>query len=159
MKKIYLLFFFIIISCKERPTYNPFDSQYSLNKYILLEDGMDTVIDGCGYYSLQFTNKKFTPNYHFNFDEGDKVLAKGFEYNIDTIFSKTENIDSIRNLDFSLEKLNIILKQYQKWVTKTDEGLKIFPEDSSRIEQIDKFVSWKNDSTFVRTIGYYSRLK
>lgn len=146
--------FTIIWSCKEKPTYNPFDNQINIDKSELLKDGMDTIIDGCGYYSLGFTKRKFSPFYQFYFGN-DKVLAKGFYYTIDTIISKTTNIDSIKNLNFDLKDLNKRLDKYKRIVTQEKDKLIIKSSDSTKIIFTNYLVEWENDSTFIRYINFY----
>lgn len=156
MKNLILILccFTILWSCKQKPTYNPFDDHFNIDKKHLLKDGMDTIIDGCGYYSLQFKNKKFTPSYQYFFGN-DTLLTKGFFYTIDTITSKTTNIDSIKNLSFDLTVLNKELRKYKREILKKDNKLLLKPSDSTEMFYINYGVDWASDSTFVRGIYLY----
>ena len=144
-----------LINCKEKPSYNPFDDQFDLDRNDLIKSGMDTVIAGCGYYNLTFKNKKFSPFYHYHFDDDNEVLAKGFTYIIDSIHSKTSNLDSIKSLYYSLSDINKSLKKFNKKLKKENNKLVINNIDTTKNFILDKGVDWENDSTFVRVISFY----
>ena len=157
MKRIILISFCLLFffNCKEKPTYNPFDDQFELDRNYLIKSGMDTVIVGCGYYNLTFKNKKFSPFYQYNFDDDNEVLAKGFTFIIDSIHSKTSNLDSIRSLNYSLSDINQNLKKFNKELKKENNKLIINKIDTTKTFILEKGVDWENDSTFVRVISFY----
>ena len=144
-----------LLSCLEKPSYNPFDNQTNIDRRYLLSQGMDTIIDGCGWYSLTYKKKRFSPFYQFHFDDKNLLQAKGFNYITDTIFSNSENIDSIRALDFSINDINKRLKKFKKKLVKNGDSLFIegFKHFNSTI--LDKSVTWENDSTYIRSINFY----
>ncbi|MCL7753489.1 hypothetical protein [Polaribacter sp. Z022] len=157
MKRIILISFclFFFFNCKEKPTYNPFDDQFELDRNELIKSGMDTVIVGCGYYNLTFKSKKFSPFYQYHFDDDNEVLAKGFIYIIDSIHSKTSNLDSIKSLNYSLLDINNNLKKFNKILKKENNKLIISRIDTAKNFILDKGVDWENNSTFVRVISFY----
>lgn len=146
--------FTIIWSCKEKPTYNPFDSQFNIDKSELLKDGMDTIIDGCGYYSYGFIKRKFTPLYHYHFDYNNgKLLGKGFYYIVDSIQSFTTNIDSIKNLHYDLKHLNQKLRKFNFRIEKKNGQLTVKNNDNSTTFKATFYTNWENDSIFERGIS------
>tara|TARA_R110002073_G_scaffold8207_7_gene45939 strand:+ start:46508 stop:46996 length:489 start_codon:yes stop_codon:yes gene_type:complete len=154
MKKItfFLIVPLLFINCKEKPTYNPFDTQFNLDKSQLLKDGMDTIIDGCGYYRLSFIEKKFSPYYQYFFEKGDNLLAKGFDYRLDTIRSFSSNLDSVQKLSYDLTQLNQELKKFKFRIVRNRDSLLVQNEDSSTSIKANLWTDWVNDSTFVRYI-------
>jgi hypothetical protein len=157
MKKLIPILFCsaLLYSCKQKPTYNPFDDQFSLDRKELLKNGMDTIIESCGYYHLAFKEKKFSPFYQFHFDDENEILSKGFSYIIDTIFSKTTNIDSIKKLDYSLIDINKRLQKFNKKLKKEKNKLRINQIDTIKRFGLEKSVYWESDSTFIRNIYFY----
>ena len=113
-KNIFTLFCLILLlSCKQKPTYNPFDNQFNIDESYLKKDKLDTIWDTCGYYALVKKEKGYTVDYHYR---SGNFLAKAFSFNIDTIKLNSkysfEIRDSINSLPFDPQKLNIMLKKF-----------------------------------------------
>lgn len=161
MKKttLFLLILVLILSCKEKPSYNPFDNQVTLNKEQLLKDGMDTVIVGCGYYNLSFTEKRFSPYYQYLFNENDQLQAKGFNFIVDTIKSFSNNLDSITSLEYDLKELNKELAKFKFKITRKKDSLLLTNRNASINLKAYFSVDWINDSTFIRHVSYFTPIK
>mgnify|MGYP000005825692 CR=1 FL=1 len=115
MKRIILILISTItlFSCKQRPTYNPFDDQFNIDESYFSKDGLDTIRDTCGYYCLEKKDTNFSIFYAYYLDD---LIGKGFNFNIDTIKIKKEYkyeiLDSINSLAFNPKKLNLALKKF-----------------------------------------------
>ena len=116
MMKNYILIMFcftVLIGCKQKPTYNPFDDQFSFDESYFINDKLDTIRDTCGYYSLVKKDSSFDISYGYYLDD---FIGKGFSFKIDTIKLekeyKYEILDSINSLKFNPKKLNLALKRF-----------------------------------------------
>lgn len=69
------------MSCKEKPTYNPFDNQFNIDESYFAKDKLDTIWDTCGYYTL--LKKEDDLNIQYGYF-GDVLQGKGFNIDIDT---------------------------------------------------------------------------
>ena len=116
MMKNYILIMFcftVLIGCKQKPTYNPFDDQFSFDESYFIKDKLDTIRDICGYYSLVKKDSNFDIYYGYYLDD---FIGKGFSFKIDSIKLKKEYkyeiLDSINSLKFNPKKLNLALKRF-----------------------------------------------
>ena len=135
MLPLILLAFFS--SCKEEPNYNPFDDQFNVSVESILVNGCDTISAGCGWLNFQVKSGKLRPYYQV--DSGEdfyRVVAKGFEYYVDTIklkgnafYSNVKLQDSILNLPFNKIELNSELRRF---------GYEILSIDSNRINVVNQ---------------------
>lgn len=144
----------ILSSCRQEPSYNPFDNQFDLVTSEFSEADLDTAIVGCGFYNLYPRNKRFTPFYQFYFEE-EALQAKGFVYFIDTIYCKKYNMDSIEQVHFNLSEVNEHLKKFDKHITRKDDQLLINHVDSTKMVLLDVNVDHVNDSTYIRAIEFF----
>jgi len=138
MNKIALILILILfISCKEKPTYNPFDDQFNISVSQLVRDKYDTISAGCGYFNLTKNSGKFRPYYQIYADDFHKILAKGFTYEIDSfVIPKIhdgalmqQQMDSIRNLPFDKKTMNTELGKF---------GYQIIQQESDTLKIINK---------------------
>lgn len=104
----------IVISCKEKSNYNPFDNQFNVSVKNLLKDECDTVFVSCGYINLVNNEDELNPFYQVHYDDFYNVVAKGFEYKIDTFktIELIENQDSSINLPFDEAKFENEINKY-----------------------------------------------
>jgi hypothetical protein len=136
-KLIVALITMFLFSCQEEPSYNPFDSHFNVSVERVLENGCDTISAGCGWFNLQVKTGRLRPFYQV--DSGEdfyKVVAKGFEYYVDTIdlqgntfyYSNDRLQDSILNLPYNKAELNKELGVF---------GYRIVSVDSNRINIVN----------------------
>jgi len=123
---IILLFFVVILSCKEKPTYNPFDDQYNVAVSELVKDNCDTLSAGCGYFNLIQRSGRFKTYYQTFMEKPNHVVAKGFSYVIDS-FETQKDIslrindsftDSILDLPINQQALDNELKKFDYKIYK-----------------------------------------
>ena len=125
-----------IISCKEKPNYNPFDEQFDVSVNTLIRDNCDTISAGCGYFNLVKREGKLKPYYQVYMEDFSEVVAKGFSYEIDTfrirnfkdIYTNEIKLDSIKNLPIDKEEFN---KEFGKF------GYKINSRVNSSIQIVN----------------------
>ena len=154
-----------IISCKEKPNYNPFDEQFNVSVNRLFQDNCDTIPVECGYYNLTKNHGKLRPYYQVYINDFSKVVGKGFIYEMDTFrvkgfqdrYTNKSQIDSILNLPINESELN---QEFGKF------GYEIFSRNLDTIKIVN---SDKNDTIdfnldtysiygnryLVRGIGYF----
>ena len=116
MNKITLILILIVfISCKEKPTYNPFDDQFNVSVRQLVRDKCDTIPAGCGYFNLTKNSGRFRPYYQIYADDFHEVVAKGFQYTVDSFKTRKAHdkvflryqMDSVADLPLDKEKVNV----------------------------------------------------
>ncbi|QTD37699.1 hypothetical protein JL193_16820 [Polaribacter batillariae] len=118
MKKIIVILIFIALnSCKPSPTYNAFDNQFNISIREVVKDGCDTISAGCGWFNLRQKEGRLRNYYQIYIDDWNNVVAKGFDYFLDTLNIKGEkDYDKIRSLKISnkqIAELNSELKKYR----------------------------------------------
>ncbi|CAL2088670.1 hypothetical protein [Tenacibaculum sp. 190524A05c] len=142
---ISLLYF---ISCKETPNYNPFDDQFDVNVSKLIKDNCDTISAGCGYFNLQENSGRLRTYYQIYMDDWRKVVAKGFNYSLDTMQIDTSNIsksqyksiiNNLNNLD--VKKLNSELRKFNFSYLKKEESI-IFIHNSVDTLSLELFTDF-----------------
>jgi len=138
---IAILIVAFIFSCKETPTYNPFDDQYSISINHLKKNNCDTVMAGCGYFNLIEREGKLRMYYQIYGDASNEVVAKGFEYYIDTIefrnwstlrdttgYPYESILDSIASLSFNENKIDNDFRKF---------GYRVFERKRDRIHLLN----------------------
>ena len=139
MNKATLIFILLIvfISCKEKPTYNPFDDQFNVSVRQLVRDKRDTISAGCGYFNLRKNSGRFRPYYQIYADDFHEVVAKGFDLYIDTFKTQKpydkpfvrQQMDSILDLPINRKIIDMELGKF---------GYRVISRDSSIIKIANK---------------------
>jgi len=163
MRLLLYILILIIISCKEKPNYNPFDDQFDVSVSALTTNGVDTVSAGCGYFNLIQKKQNFRTYYQVFIEDYDEVVAKGFAYNIDTIALVNRKphdysssfMDSIYNLPFDEVKFE---KEIQKFgfqnVGKKENSIIIRSKELDTIK-LNIYGFYWTENTIIRSINYY----
>ena len=153
--------FLILLSCKHKPTYNPFDDQFNIDESYFVIDKLDTIWDTCGYYTLEKKEGDF--NIYYGYLD-TSLLGKGFSLDIDSIkLLKEYNYeirDSINSLNFNPKRLNEVLKKFDYQFYKQENNLILVINKKENI--IDTAVIYSNtidDINFNRTVSFINRNK
>ncbi|WP_420553216.1 hypothetical protein [Tenacibaculum aiptasiae] len=159
MKKHILICFALLLSCKEKPTYNPFDNQFNIDESYFKKDKLDTIWDTCGYYSLVKKEKEYQIEYHYYLEN---FLAKGFFFNIDTIKLSTKyslkKRDSINSLLINYQKLNKSLINFNYTFHKQiNNKILIKNLSNNTIDTAEVFSNDANYINFYRAISYINK--
>jgi len=152
-------------SCKEKPTYNPFDNQFNVSVRSLIRDNCDTISAECGYYNLTKREGKLRPYYQIYDEEFYEVVAKGFIYPMDTfkveefvdIYTSKSLIDSVAYLPINEEELNeefwkfgyVIYQRYQDTIQIVNA------ENKDTIELKLSVFPVNYNRSIARGIGYF----
>ena len=75
----------LLVSCKMKPNFDPFDDQFNVSVDKIIADGCDTISAGCGYFNLTRTDGLLNPYYQIHQEDFNEVVAKGFDFIVDTI--------------------------------------------------------------------------
>lgn len=135
----YIILLMSILSCQEiQPTYNPFDNQFDVSVRQLIDDNCDKISADCGYYNYTRNYGTLRPYYQIYSDDPYLVIAKGFEYQIDTFRIKQydvvykdgdlakKTLDSIIHLPINEETMNNEFGKYEYQVaSKALDTIKI----------------------------------
>jgi hypothetical protein len=166
-KSIIILIFITLNSCKPSPTYNAFDNQFNISMREVVKDGCDTISAGCGWFNLRQKEGRLRNYYQIYVDDWDNVVAKGFDYFLDTLNIKGEkDYDKIRSLKISnkhITELNSELKKYgykfldQKLGEYGSNYVQIINEISKEKSKLEIQLNWKNDkdSIIYRELNYW----
>ena len=141
MKKYFFLIscFTFLLSCKQKPTYNPFDSQFNIDESYFIKDKLDTIWDGFGYYGIvKKVNKQSNMSYVYHYDD---LIGKYYHFYIDTIKSKqkiiydSNNHDSLNSLPLNQINLNESLKKFNyKFYGQNGRIVYIINNNSKKID-------------------------
>lgn len=166
-KSIILLIFIALNSCKPSPTYNAFDKEFDISLREVVKNGCDTITVGCGFFNLREKNGKLRNYYQIYVEDWNNVVAKGFDYILDTLYLKEEKeFGKIRNLKISetqIFELNTELKKYgfKFYNQKEDEfgnnSVEIINELSKKTFELELFTEWINQKDLVvyRQLSYF----
>lgn len=166
-KSIILLFLITLNSCKPSPTYNAFDKEFDISLREVVKNGCDTITVGCGFFNLREKNGKLRNYYQIYVEDWDNVVAKGFDYILDTLYLKEEKeFGKISNLKISetqIIELNTELKKYgfKFYNQKEDEygnnSVEIINELSEKTFELEPLTEWINQKDLVvyRQLSYF----
>lgn len=163
MKKYTLILYlsFVLIGCKEKPTYNPFDNQFNIDEDYFIKDKLDTIWDTCGYYNLSKKELNFEILYGYY---GPNLLGKAFSMPIDTIKLKSKyefrKRDSINSISFDIEKLNLALNKYNYEFYSQFEDYVLISNKINNTIDTASIISKNNDyENFLRTFVFVKHNK
>ena len=165
MKKYILLIncFIFLLSCKQKPSYNPFDNQFNIDESYFIKDGLDTIWDTCGYYGVVKINNHSKMSYVYQYDN---LIGKYYHFYIDTINVKekiiydSNNYDSLNSLPLNKISLNKSLKKFNyKFYKQKGKIVYIINNNSKKIDTtyIDSDVY--TDSLFISRKLSFSKKK
>ena len=119
MKKSFIFFILIIsIGCKPSPTYNAFDKEFDISINQVVNDGCDTIPVGCGYFNFRQKKGRLKNYYQVYLNDWNEVVAKGFDYSLDTLICKSKKEIEIKRYakisNKNIAELNSELKNF--WI-------------------------------------------
>ena len=168
MKNIFIILITAIFySCKPSPTYNAFDNEFDISIREVVKNGSDTITVGCGYFNYREKKGRLRNYYQVYVKDWNNVVAKGFDYFLDTLDIKGEKeFGKIRSLKISTSQiieLNSELKKYGYKFYDQKEGefgtnfVRIINETSQEKIKLETLIKWKNqkDSIIYRELGYF----
>lgn len=170
-KNIIFLILIISISCKPSPTYNAFDKEFDISLNQVINDGCDTISAGCGYFNFRQKKGRLKNYYQVYIDDWNEVVAKGFDYSLDTLICKSEEeIEVKRYAKISrknIVELNLELKKFgfiynrQK---KSEFGYDRIEIVNSNLKDtivlsLVYFTEPNNDSLIYRELSYFKGKK
>ena len=132
-----------------------------------MKNGCDTISAGCGWFNLRQKEGRLRSYYQIYVDDWNNVVAKGFDYFLDTLNIKGEkDYDKIRSLKISnkdIVELNSELEQYgykfldQKLSKYGSNYVQIINEISKEKRKLGIQLNWKNDkdSIIYRELNYW----
>tara|TARA_R110002124_G_scaffold232544_1_gene397593 strand:- start:45 stop:560 length:516 start_codon:yes stop_codon:yes gene_type:complete len=166
-KSIIILIFITLNSCKPSPTYNAFDKEFNISIREVTKDGCDTISAGCGWFNLQQKKGRLRNYYQIYLDDWNNVVAKGFDYFLDTLIVKGEKdynkIRSIKISNKNITELNSELEKYGYKFQDQKEGkyennfVQIINEISKDTVELDIQLNWNDekDSIIYRRLSYW----
>jgi len=166
MKKILIIIFlFTACSLKEEPNYNPFDDQFNISVNSLIKDGCDTISAGCGYFNFRVSEGRVRPYYQVFDDDWHKVVAKGFDFRIDSFIDNSKNIkgfdyryrDSIWNLPLPIKEMNKELQPFSSSIIDHQMEFVLLINDLNQ-DTLNAYLGCEqNDESrfWVRTLNYH----
>jgi hypothetical protein len=166
-KSIIILILITLNSCKPSPTYNAFDNEFNISIREVVKNGSDTITVGCGYFNYRQKKGRLRNYYQIYVDDWNNVVAKGFDYFLDTLNIKGEkNYEKIRSLKISNSQINELdseLRKYGYRFHDQKEGefgtnfVRIINETSKEKIKLGTLIKWKNekDSIIYRELGYF----
>ncbi len=124
-KSIIFLILIIFIGCKPSPTYNAFDKEFDISLSEVVNDRCDTITVGCGYFNFRQKKGRLKNYYQVYMDDWNKVVAKGFDYSLDTLICKSEkeiktkryakiSNKNIAELNSELKKFGFVFSKQKK---------------------------------------------
>jgi len=140
MKKCIIIFSLLalVLSCKQKPTYNPFDDQFNIDESYFIKDNLDTIWDTCGYYGIVKINDQSKMSYVY---QSNKLIGKYYQFNIDTIEVKkkvlydSSEYDSLTSLPINQKKLNNSLKHFNyKFYGQKGKNIYLINNDTKKID-------------------------
>ena len=164
---VLIVFLINIISCKPSPTYNAFDNEFDISLREVIKNGCDTITVGCGFFNLREKNGKLRNYYQIYVEDWNNVVAKGFDYILDTLYLKEEKeFGKTRNLKISetqIVELNTELEKYgfKFYNQKEDEfgnnSVQIINESSKKTFELELLTEWINQNNLVvyRQLSYF----
>ena len=154
-------------SCKPSPTYNAFDKEFDISIKEVVKNGCDTITVGCGYFNYREKKGRLRNYYQIYVKDWNDVVAKGFDYFLDTLNVKGEKefrrIRSLKISNFQINELNSELKKYGYKFHEQKKGefgrniVKIINEVSKEEIKLETMLTWKDekDSIIYRELGYF----
>ena len=85
LRLVDLFILLLFVSCEITPNYDPFDDRSNVSVDIIIANGCDTISAGCGYFNLTRTDGLLNPYYQVYQEDFDQVVAKGFDFIVDTV--------------------------------------------------------------------------
>lgn len=166
-KSIIILILITLNSCKPSPTYNAFDKEYNISVKEVVKNGCDTISAGCGWFNLRQKEGRLRNYYQIYVDDWNTVVAKGFDYFLDTLDIKGEKdyekIGSLKISNKNIIELNSELKKYgykfhdQKVGEYGSNFVQIINKVSKDTVKLDIQLNWNNekDSIIYRELCYW----
>lgn len=167
-KKLSIFLFLLILlqtGCKEDPSYNPFDELFDISISKVVSNGCDTLFGECGYINLIEKSKTAKMYYQTHFDDCYEVVAKGYVYHIDTFrlanfedyFTNQELKDSIKQLPFDINILDLNINKYNySYLDRDEEGARIVNRDiRDTVELRFNIAETDHLKLFVRNLEYF----
>lgn len=85
LRLVDLFILLLLVSCDITPNYDPFDDRFNVSVDKIIANGCDTISAGCGYFNLTRTDGLRNPYYQIYQENFDQVVAKGFDFIVDTV--------------------------------------------------------------------------
>jgi hypothetical protein len=166
-KSIIILILVTLHCCKPSPTYNAFDKEFNISVKEVVKGGCDTISAGCGWFNLRQKKGRMRNYYQIYSEDWNIVVAKGFDYFLDTLIIKGEkdydHIRSIRISNKNIIELNSELKKYGYKFHDQQEGkyesniVQIINETSKDTIELNIQSNWNDekDSIVYRELSYW----
>lgn len=157
----------IAIGCKPSPTYNAFDEEFDISLREVQKNGCDTITVGCGFFNLREKKGKLRSYYQVYIEDWNNVVAKGFDYLLDTITIKEKKefgkINNLKITKTQILKLNTELERYgftfynQKEDDSGNNSIQIVNKLSKNIIELQPLTEWVNQKDLVvcRQLSYF----
>ncbi len=146
-----LLVILLTLSCKQTPNYHPFDNQFDVSISQLIRDNCEQISVECGYYNWVQPTGRLRTYYQIYSETPGQVVAKGFEYRLDTFkiknfrdrYTDKNRLDSLVLLPFDVQEMNSAFGKYKyKFLDRNLDSLRI--------------VNWeRKDTISLRLIVYH----
>lgn len=155
-------------SCQEEPNYNPFDDQFNVLLYSLARDKCDTITAGCGWFNLTQSEGRLRTFYQVELDVSSEVLAKGFQYHLDTFHLMPardgfdyELADSIWNLPIDEDELNRELSVYDyEFLCRDENEIQLINRQLNDTIFLFMRVNWEEyETVLIREMEFYQSKK
>lgn len=152
--------FLLLTSCENPPTYHPFEGESNISIKKLMDGQCDTISAGCGYYNIYKGKSGFTPYYQVY--QFEKVVAKGFKYDIDTIGIRTSNQiikDSILHLPIDKSNMDSYLNKYGYRIHFVSENSIHIINKSDDIIKLPVRIDSLDNTRVIRRVEYYKSVE
>lgn len=149
----------LLVSCEIQPNYDPFDDRFNISVEKIIADGCDTVSAGCGYFNLTRTDGILNPYYQIYQEDFDEVVAKGFDFIVDTLVVDEYEHD-LRLFEWIPENkkvfeyaLDVCGYELQK---TTDSSIIIVNKEELNTIELTKRINYLDTTSVQRLISYFN---
>ena len=154
-----LFILLLLVSCDITPNYDPFDDQFNVSVDKIIANGCDTISAGCGYFNLTRTDGLLNPYYQIYQKNFDQVVAKGFDFIVDTVVVDEYEHD-LRFFEWTPEynlAFEEALEAYGYELQKTtDSSILIVKNEEFDTIELAKHISYLDTTRVQLFISYFN---
>lgn len=163
----YLVSLTTLFCCESSPNYNPFDEQFDISLRTLKGDGIDTIGMECGFITMEQAipgrlKVYYQTHYDFNINK-DEVVAKGFNYYLDTLYNipySKKRKDSLNKVLIDLSVLNQSLRTYGYYAVEIDKKYRLINNRNNDTLVMSLFNKFDvKESKVIREFSFFNQKK
>lgn len=151
----------LLVSCKMKPSYDPFDDRFDVSVDKIIADGCDTISAGCGYFNLTRTDGILNPYYQVYQEQFDQVVAKGFNFIVDTV-AVDEYEHDLRLFEWIPEKTKVFEQAMNTYgyelLNKTDSFIVIVNKQKVDTVELQMRINYMENIRAQRIISYFNAI-